>query len=127
MPLVSALFGWTAVWAVGIRTFNYDGHGRGKDRRKEGIDFNRKDLSVNQPWPGMITGEWHNNHHLFPNGARAGFLTYQWDYAWLYIRALYFLGGIGHYRDFKEQFLENYYRPYLAQKNLANSYQQETP
>lgn len=121
MPLVSALFGWTVVWAVGVRTFNYDGHGGGKDKRRDGVDFNRTDLSINQKWPGLVTGEWHNNHHLYPNGARAGFLPYQWDYAWIYIKGLHLIGAIDHYRDFKEQFLEKYHRPYLAQMAVTAS------
>lgn len=119
MPLVAAIFGMSAVWAVGIRTFNFEGHGRGKDRRKEGVDFDRTNLSINQAWPGMVTGEWHNNHHLFPNGARAGFLPHQWDYAWNYIQLLHLLGGIDNYRDFKDQFFEKYYQPYLFQKQSA--------
>ena len=119
MPLVATLFGWTAFWAVGVRTFNYDGHGGGKDKRREGVDFNRSDLSINQAWPGMVTGEWHNNHHLYPNGARAGFLPSQWDYAWIYIKGLHMIGGIDRYRDFKDEFIEKYYQPYLSQKRLA--------
>jgi len=73
-PLALVLFGSCGVWGIGVRTFNYDGHGGGKDKRQEGIDFFRKDHSINQLWPGLVTGEWHNNHHLYPNGARAGFL-----------------------------------------------------
>jgi stearoyl-CoA desaturase (delta-9 desaturase) len=119
MPLVATLFGWTAFWAVGVRTFNYDGHGGGKDKRREGVDFNREDLSINQAWPGMVTGEWHNNHHLYPNGARAGFMPGQWDYAWIYIRGLHLIGGIDRYRDFKDEYMEKYYRPYLSQKRVA--------
>jgi stearoyl-CoA desaturase (delta-9 desaturase) len=116
MPLLATLIGWTAFWAVGVRTFNYDGHGGGKDKRRDGVDFNRLDLSINQKWPGLVTGEWHNNHHLYPNGARAGFLPSQWDYAWLYIKALHKIGAINQYRDFKSQFLEKYYQPWLAQQ-----------
>lgn len=120
-PLAVTLFAGTGFWAVGIRTFNYEGHGRGRDRHREGSDFHRADLSINQAWPGMITGEWHNNHHLYPNGARAGFLSYQWDFAWDYIRLCHFFGGITHYRDFKEDFLSKYYRPYRAQKGRTAS------
>jgi len=116
MSLAVAIFGMTAVWAVGIRTYNFEGHGRGKDKRREGSDFNRKDLSINQAWPGMITGEWHNNHHLYPNGIRAGFLPYQWDYAWNFICFYKWIGAIDSTRDFKKQFMENYYEPYLARK-----------
>jgi fatty-acid desaturase len=119
MPLAVAIFGGSAFWAVGVRTFNYDGHGGGKDKRKEGIDFNRADLSINQIWPGLVTGEWHNNHHLYPNGIRAGFLPYQWDYAWLFIKFYKFIGGIDRTRDYKKQFIANYYEPYLKQKALT--------
>jgi len=111
-PLACTLFGWAGAWGIGIRTFNYDGHGRGKDRRKKGIDFHRADLSINQLWPGLITGEWHNNHHLYPHGARAGFLGYQFDSAWWIIRGLAALGGISSYRDCLNDFLEKYYRPH---------------
>jgi len=117
MALAVAIFGMSAVWAVGIRTFNYDGHGGGKDKRREGIDFNRKDLSINQVWPGYVAGEWHNNHHLYPNGARSGFLPYQLDLAWIFIRCYHALGGIRSYRDYKEDFLRDHYRPYLDKKN----------
>ena len=72
--LATALFGWSAVWAVGIRAHNYDLHAGGKDRRRDGLAFDRKSLAINQLWPGFVAGEWHNNHHLFPNSARAGFL-----------------------------------------------------
>lgn len=121
LSLAIAIFGWTGVWAVGIRTFNYDGHGGGKDKRKEGTDFNRNDLSVNQLWPGLVTGEWHNNHHLYPNGVRAGFLPYQWDYAWYCILLLRWFGAIDSFRDYKSQFLERYYEPYLKQKMSEKS------
>jgi len=116
MPLAITLFGWAGVWAVGIRTFNYDGHGGGKDKRKKGDDFNWADLSINQKWPGLITGEWHNNHHLYPNGIRAGFLPSQWDFAWFFIRFYKAIGGITTTRDYTQQFLEKYYRPYLLQQ-----------
>ncbi len=111
--LATALFGCCGVWAIGVRTFNYAGHGGGKDKRRDGIDFNRSDLSINQLWPGLVTGEWHNNHHLYPNGARAGFLPYQLDYAWYGIWLLSVSGAVSSYRDFKSDFLANYYYPYL--------------
>lgn len=103
--LATALFGCTFLWAVGIRTFNYDGHGQGKDRRRDGVDLHRADLSINQMWPGYVAGEWHNNHHLFPRSARTGYLPYQLDGAWLFIRALERLGGVTHVVDDKARFL----------------------
>jgi stearoyl-CoA desaturase (delta-9 desaturase) len=116
-PLATAIFGSAGVWAMGVRTFNYDGHGRGKDRRQNGIDFNRADLSVNQVWPGYVAGEWHNNHHLFPNGARSGFLPYQLDLPWILIWTLHRVGAISSYLDYKKCFMERYYEPYLAEQN----------
>jgi fatty-acid desaturase len=114
--LALALFGSCGIWAMGVRTFNFDGHGGGKDKRRDGIDFNRKDLSINQMWPGLVTGEWHNNHHLYPNGARAGFLSYQLDYAWYYIWALWKVGAVSSVRDPKAEFLKKHYEPWLAKQ-----------
>jgi stearoyl-CoA desaturase (delta-9 desaturase) len=106
--LAFALFGSAGVWAIGVRTFNYEGHGKGKDKHREGIDFNRKDLSVNQLWPGYVAGEWHNNHHLFPSSARSGFLNYQLDLAWCFIRFLRAIGAVTSYHDSKKAFLAQY-------------------
>lgn len=117
--LATALFGATAVWAWGIRTFNFDGHGGGVDKRVDGIDFNRDDLSINQIWPGYVAGEWHNNHHLYPNGARSGFLPYQLDLPWLFIRFYAMIGGINSYRDHKQQFLRDHYEPWLLRQKGA--------
>jgi stearoyl-CoA desaturase (delta-9 desaturase) len=115
--LAVALFGMSGVWAIGIRTYNFEGHGKGKDQRQDGIDFNRDDLSVNQLWPGFVAGEWHNNHHLYPNGARSGFLPYQLDLAWLFIQFYSKIGGIKCYRDYKADFMRDHYLPYLAKKS----------
>ncbi|MDP9149541.1 MAG: fatty acid desaturase [Myxococcota bacterium] len=112
--LATAIFGAACVWAFGIRTFNFDGHGRGKDSRREGYDFHRTDLSINQWFPGFVSGEWHNNHHLYPSSARAGFLPHQVDLAWCAIRTCAWLGGVDRWRDSKADFLRDHYRPYLA-------------
>jgi fatty-acid desaturase len=112
MPLAIAIFGMAGVWAFGVRTYNFDGHGRGLDKRRDGIDFNRKDQSVNQIWPGYVAGEWHNNHHLYPSSARSGFLPYQFDGAWEIIRFWHLLGIVSSYRDDKAVFLKNHYLPY---------------
>lgn len=112
--LACALFGGACFWALGVRTFNYDGHGRGKDKQQTGKDFNSGDRSINQYWPGFVAGEWHNNHHLFPRSARAGFLKYQIDFAWYYIYMLYKLGGVTHYHDSKAKFLAEYYKPFRS-------------
>lgn len=108
--LACTLFGAAGVWAVGVRTFNYDGHGHGKDKQRDGVDYNRKDKSINQLWPGLVAGEWHNNHHLYPKSARSGFKAHQLDMAWLFIRLMHRFGAVSSYRDDKVNFLEKYVR-----------------
>lgn len=102
--LVCTIFGAAGFWAVGVRTYNYEGHGKGQDKRREGIDHNREDMSINQMWPGYVAGEWHNNHHLYPKSARSGFKPYQLDLAWCYIKLLSMIGAVSHYRDSKKEF-----------------------
>jgi fatty-acid desaturase len=111
-----AMFAGAFVWALGVRTFNFEGHGKGKDMRKKGTDFNWEDRSINQYWPGYVAGEWHNNHHLFPNSARAGFLPHQIDLAWCYVYLLSLVGGIETYNNSKKAFLEKHYAPYKKGK-----------
>jgi fatty-acid desaturase len=124
--LAFALFAGATVWAVGIRTFNFEGHGKGKDKRKEGMDFNWDDMSINQYWPGYVAGEWHNNHHLYPSSARSGFLRSQLDLAWCYVYLINKLGGIESYHDSKKQFIEKYYLPYKNAKLVGKSPAEET-
>lgn len=120
--LVCAMFAGTFVWSIGIRTFNYEGHGKGAGKAGWGeSDLNRADYSINQLWPGFVAGEWHNNHHLFPASSRSGFLPYQLDIPWLYVRFMHFIGGISSYRDYKNQFLENYYLPYKQDHVIQES------
>ncbi len=107
-PLAVALFGGAAFWAVGVRTFNFDGHGQGKNKQRDGVDFNRNDSSINQIWPGFVAGEWHNNHHLYPQSARSGFLWYQMDLAWYYIKLLHATGAVTRVIDAKGQFREKF-------------------
>jgi len=108
MPLACAMFGAAGFWAVGVRTFNYEGHGKGKDMRRDGVDHNRDDMSINQVWPGYVAGEWHNNHHLYPKSARSGFKPYQLDLAWCYIKFMSMIGAVSSYRDSKKEFLATY-------------------
>ncbi len=72
--LACALFSGGMFWFVLVRAFNYTGHGKGAVKHVDGIDFDRSNLSINQTRPGLFAGEWHNNHHLYPASARAGFL-----------------------------------------------------
>lgn len=106
--LACTLFGAAGIWAVGVRTFNYEGHGKGKDRRQDGVDYNREDMSVNQAWPGIVAGEWHNNHHLYPKSARSGFKPHQVDLAWYYIKLMNMLGAVSDYTDCKKRFYAEY-------------------
>lgn len=114
--LACTLFGAAGFWAIGVRTFNYEGHGKGSGIQREGIDFNDRDKSVNQIWPGFVAGEWHNNHHLFPKSARSGFKPMQLDLAWQYIRVMHRFGAVKSYRDSKKQFNAQYYLPDLERK-----------
>jgi fatty-acid desaturase len=102
--LVCAMFGAAGFWAVGVRNYNYEGHGKGEDKRRDGVDHNREDMSINQIWPGYVAGEWHNNHHLYPKSARSGFKPYQLDLAWCYIKFLSLIGAVSHYKDSKKEF-----------------------
>lgn len=106
--LACAMFSAAMFWFVLVRAFNYTGHGKGHEAHKDGIDFDRSNLSINQTRPGLFSGEWHNNHHLFPGSARAGFLSYQLDLAWLYIFGMYKLGAVSSYRDSKKEFMRKY-------------------
>lgn len=110
--LVCTIFGAAAFWAVGVRTFNYEGHAKGKDKQRINSDFNKEDKSINQLWPGIVAGEWHNNHHLYPRSARSGFKPFQIDFAWYYIYLLKKVGAVSHYRDAKKDFYKRYYTPY---------------
>jgi stearoyl-CoA desaturase (delta-9 desaturase) len=106
--LACSLFTAALFWFVLVRAFNYTGHGKGEEKHVEGVDFDRRNLSINQTRPGIFSGEWHNNHHLYPSSARAGFLRFQIDFAWMYIFGLYKLGMVSSYRDSKSDFLKKY-------------------
>lgn len=116
--LACAMFGAAMFWFVLVRAFNYTGHAKGKVKHVDGIDYDRSNLSINQTRPGLFSGEWHNNHHLYPSSARAGFLPYQIDLAWIYIYTLYKLGMVSSYRDSKKHFLQKY-RAQQAEDQVA--------
>ncbi|PZR24355.1 MAG: fatty acid desaturase [Citrobacter freundii] len=108
MPLVTAIFSAAMLWFVLVRAFNYTGHGKGDAKHIDGIDFDRSNLSINQTRPGLFTGEWHNNHHLYPGSARAGFLPYQFDPAWICIYGMHRIGMVSSYHDSKKEFLKRF-------------------
>ncbi|GAO43180.1 fatty acid desaturase [Flavihumibacter petaseus] len=107
--LACALFSGAILWMALVRAFNYTGHAHGKEKHIDGVDFDRSNLSVNQTRPGLFTGEWHNNHHLYPGSARAGFLPHQVDLAWICIYLMYKTGAVASFHDSKAAFLEKYY------------------
>jgi stearoyl-CoA desaturase (delta-9 desaturase) len=125
--LTAAILAGAFVWGIGVRTFNYEGHAKGEIKHVEGFDFNSKDKSINQWWPGIVAGEWHNNHHLYPASARSGFLRGQIDLAWYYIRALKFIGGVSACRDSKKQFMEIHRKPYLEELKRIKSLGKQSP
>lgn len=106
--LACAIFSAAFLWFVLVRAFNYTGHAGGKEMHIDGYDFDRSNLSINQARPGMFTGEWHNNHHLYPGSARAGFLPNQLDLAWIYIYVMHKIGVVSSYHDSKKDFLKRY-------------------
>lgn len=107
--LACALFSGAMLWFVLVRAFNYTGHGGGHEKHVDGLDFDRSNLAINQTRPGMFTGEWHNNHHLYPGSARAGFLPNQLDLAWVYIYCMHKIGVVSSYHDSKKEFLKRYF------------------
>ncbi len=120
--LACAMFTGALFWFVLVRAFNYTGHGGGKVKHVDGVDFDRSNMSINQNRPGFLSGEWHNNHHLYPESARAGFLPYQLDLAWIYIYCLHKLGAVSRYTDSKKQFLERFgLKTAKSQQPIANS------
>jgi stearoyl-CoA desaturase (Delta-9 desaturase) len=106
--LACTLFGAGMFWFIFVRAFNYTGHGKGEVKHVDGVDFDRRNLSINQARPGLFAGEWHNNHHLYPSSARAGFLPFQIDLAWIYIYSMHKLGAVSCYRDSKKDFVKRY-------------------
>lgn len=106
--LACAIFTAAMLWFALIRAFNYTGHGGGHAKHRDGIDFDRRNLSINQTRPGLLSGEWHNNHHLYPGSARAGFLPKQFDLAWMYIWTLHKVKMVRTYKDSKKEFLRKY-------------------
>lgn len=106
--LVCTMFSAALIWFVGVRAFNYTGHGKGEEKHVDGVDFDRRNLSINQMRPGLFAGEWHNNHHLYPASARAGFLPHQLDLPWIYINCLYKIGAVSWFHDSKKEFMKRY-------------------
>jgi len=107
--LACTVFSAAMFWFVLVRILNYTGHGKGEEKHVEGLDFDRSNLSINQWRPGYFAGEWHNNHHLYPGSARAGFLNWQLDLPWIYIWTLHKLGMVKSFHDSKKDFMKRHY------------------
>ncbi|MFL5789616.1 MAG: fatty acid desaturase [Flavisolibacter sp.] len=105
----TGMFSAAMLWFILVRAFNYTGHGKGEVKHVDGVDFDRSNLSINQSRPGIFSGEWHNNHHLYPGSARAGFLPFQLDLAWVYIYTLHKIGMVSSFHDSKKEFLRKYF------------------
>lgn len=63
--------------------------------------FDTKDNSHNNWWLAILTfGEgWHNNHHHYPSSARQGFLWYEIDITYYFLKLLSKLGMIWELRE----------------------------
>jgi sn-1 stearoyl-lipid 9-desaturase len=109
--LACAIFGAAMFWMILVRAFNYTGPGKGEIKHIDGVDYDRRNLSINQTRPGLFSGEWHNNHHLYPASARSGFLPYQLDLPWICIYIMYKLGVVSSYHDSRKEFLRKYRMP----------------
>ena len=106
--LAFAVFSGAFFWAIAIRNFNYKSHGSGQNRHRDGIEFHRDDLSMNLKMSGFAAGEWHNNHHLYPRSARAGFKSGQLDLSWVVIKTMLTLGIVTKANDDTANFRQAY-------------------
>jgi stearoyl-CoA desaturase (delta-9 desaturase) len=77
------VFGWHSTWLVNSYTHTWG------SRR-----FDSRDTSTNSPLIAALTfGEgWHNNHHAYPNVAKAGWKWWEIDMTWWAIVLLQRLG-----------------------------------
>ncbi|MDV6328542.1 hypothetical protein Q5L94_10740 [Idiomarina sp. Sol25] len=92
------------------RDFNYRGHGGGteKAQHKDSVDFYHSSKALNQLFYGLSAGEWHNNHHAFQRSANAGFLPYQLDVPFLFVKLLKRIGVISKYNNAQAAFERKY-------------------
>jgi stearoyl-CoA desaturase (delta-9 desaturase) len=84
----SGVLTWYAgvfVYSFLVRDFNYRGHG--------GVFGNAfVGNARNQPYYGLIGGEWHANHHAHPRLAHSGMEWWQLDLPYWIIKAMHALG-----------------------------------
>ncbi|MBV8031107.1 MAG: acyl-CoA desaturase [Betaproteobacteria bacterium] len=74
---------------LGVNSLAHGGHRLAGYRR-----YDTRDLTVNHVWLALpsMGGAWHNNHHRFGAGARAGFAWYEVDLSYVGLRMLAALG-----------------------------------
>ena len=129
IPVAVALYlaggwGWV-VWGSGVRLFlsltghwlvGYLAHNRGAMTwRIEGAAVQ----GYNVPGFALLTmGEsWHNNHHAYPESARLGLKSGEWDLGWIVLRALQRLGLVWNVRT-PEKLPERIERIELAPEHI---------
>lgn len=103
-----AILAGVSTWAFTIRTFNYKSHGSGVDKRDFKKDTDRTSNSLNQKLPGMVAGEWHSNHHVYPRSARNGFKKGELDLSFQVIHLFYKIGIIKNYNDSLEDYKKRF-------------------
>lgn len=106
--------------AIGFKVANYFIHGYGKDRRRPGKEFNENDWAYNH-WFGILTiGQWHANHHLYPQSANTGIAPGQIDIPFLIIKGLEKLHIVKNVKNYRPDFMTRYYLPW-KKSNLSDS------
>ena len=60
----------------------------------------------------------------FPRSARSGFLKYQFDLPWYYIKSLNRIGAVTSFNDHKEQFYKKYFEPFHSKHHVSNTTEQ---
>jgi stearoyl-CoA desaturase (delta-9 desaturase) len=85
------------VFVTLLRDFNWHGHG-GRRAGERAANRPGPSRARNQAFYGLVAGEWHGHHHLFPRSARAGWGPWQPDAAFVVIRLLHRLGIVASYR-----------------------------
>jgi stearoyl-CoA desaturase (delta-9 desaturase) len=98
--LLAIGYGGSIIVALhGASAINYFCH-KGRNRRYE-----TSDTSTNSFVMAILTfGEgWHNNHHHYPNTARAGFFWWEWDPVYYFLKLLAWLGVVWDVRGVPEK------------------------
>jgi len=103
-----AILAGISTWAFTIRTFNYKSHGSGIDKRDFSKDTDQTSNSLNQKLPGMVAGEWHSNHHVYPRSARNGFKKGELDLSFKVIQLLHKIGIIKNFNDSMDDYKKRF-------------------